>query len=99
MTAIATSALTDHSGTITLGGTAQTAAGANGGRQYLLLQNNSDTTMWVNIGVTAVATQPSIQVVAGASLEFAGPSTGVVPTGLISVIGATTGKTFTLKTA
>jgi hypothetical protein len=99
MAAIPVAALTDGSGTITSGGAAQTAAPANPGRQYLLLQNVSDTTMWVNIGVTAVANQPSIQVVAGAALEFSAGGTGVVPTGLISVIGATTGKAFTLKTA
>lgn len=90
--------LDDKSGTITAGGTAQTAAAAKAYRKYLLIQNISDTTMWVNFGITAVANQPSIQLVAGASLELGG-NTGVCPNGLISVIGATTGKAFVIKEA
>lgn len=90
--------LIDASGTITSGGTAQTAAAARQDRRYLLLQNCSDTDMWVNFGTTAVATQPSIKVVAGASIEFSAAQ-GVCPRGLVSVIGAVTGKIFTLKEA
>lgn len=90
--------LFDSSGTITTGGTAQQAAAARSNRQYVLIQNVSDTTMWVNFGVVAVANQPSIQLVAGASLELGG-HTGVVPDEYISVIGATTGKAFVIKEA
>lgn len=84
----------DRSGTITSGGAAQTAAAANTTRSYLLIQNVSDTDMWVNFGVTAVANQPSILIVAGGSYEN---PPHWCPTGLISVIGATTGKAFTIK--
>lgn len=99
----------DASGTITLGGTAQTALVAvasqtatttqlvGGGRvrNGLMIQNNSDTTMWFNENTTAVQSQPSIQIVAGATFIVTSPDP--VPQGLISVIGATTAKTFTLK--
>ena len=102
MSAFPVAALTDGSGTIALGGSSQAAALANPGRQYLFFQNVSSATLWVDIGplpLVATQNQPSIQVIAGASLEFSGPSTGVVPTGRILVIGATTGQAFTLKTA
>ena len=87
---------TDRSGSITAGGTAQTAAAANPARRYIVLQNTSDTVMWYNFGVTAVASQPSFSLAAGARVEFAGP---LIPTALLSVIGATTGKIFTCKEA
>jgi len=90
------SALTDRSGTITSGGSAQTIAAANASRKYLLFQNNSDIDMWINFGVTAVANQPSIKIVAGGYYE--NPA-HFCPSGLVSVIGATTGKTFTCKEA
>ena len=90
--------LFDRSGTITSGGTAQTAAPAMSGRRYLLVQNVSDTTMWVDFGTAAVANQPSIQLVAGASLELGG-HTGVCPDEYISVIGATTAKAYVIKEA
>lgn len=91
---VAQGAPTDRSGTITTGGTAQTAANALATRRYFFLQNNSDTGLWFNYGVTAVAAQPSIYLAPGASYE--NPAHWC-PSGLISVIGATTGKTFTMK--
>jgi hypothetical protein len=87
---------TDKSGTITSGGAAQTAAAENTARRYLFIQNNSDTNMWFNVGTTAVANQPSILLIPNASITYSPP---LVPTGLVSVIGATTGKTFTCKEA
>ncbi len=89
-------ALTDRSGAITSGGTAQQVAAANASRRYFLFQNNSDTDCWINFGVTAVASQPSIKIVAGGSYEN---PPHFCPTGLISVIGGTTGKTFTAEEA
>lgn len=88
--------LTDRSGTITAGGTAQTAAAANLARRYLVLQNVSDTIMWYNFGATAVANQPSFSLPAGARVEWSGQ---FIPTGAISVIGGTTGRAFTCKEA
>lgn len=90
---------TDGSGSIAVGGTAQDALGANGGRNYLLLQNLAAENLFVNFGVTAVLDQPSIRLQPGDVLEFGAQSSGMVPTGRISVIAATTGSKFVLKTA
>ena len=78
--------------TITTGGTAQTISAANPARSILHIQNTSDTTMWVNFGATA-ATDLGISIAAAAS--YTTPP-NFCPTGLISVIGATTGKKFSL---
>lgn len=91
--------LIDGSGTITAGATAQQVFTQNTGRQYLLIQNISTGDLWVNFGVTAVQLQPSIKLVAGASVEFSSAGTGVVPTALVSIIGATTGQAFVAKQA
>lgn len=89
-------ALIDSSGAITLGGTAETIESAGRVRKYFMFQNISDTTMWINFGTTAVADEPSISVVAGATLVFEG---SFVPTGSVSVMCATTGKKFVCKEA
>lgn len=88
--------LIDKSGTIAAGGTAQVVAAARPGRAYLFIQNVSDSDMWVNFGATAVAAQPSIKLVAGASFVM---EAGIVCDQAISVICATTGKAFTAKEA
>lgn len=92
------SALTDASGTITSGGVAQLLMAANASRKYLLVQNQSNDPLWINFdGTDAVAGQPSLQIPAnGGSYERAA---GFVPTGAISIIGATTGDAFTTKQA
>lgn len=99
MGAIGAGALIDGSGTITAGGTAQDVFDENKGRQYLLIQNVSDEDLWINFGIDAVASQPSIKIVANGSAEWSEAGTGVVPTALMSIIGATTGKAFTAKEA
>ncbi len=86
--------LTDRSGTITLGGTAQTIMASNATRKYLFIQNTSDTTMWCNFTTTAVATQPSFNLSPGAVFVMEGTA---VSTELVSCIGATTAKIFTAK--
>lgn len=88
-------ALTDRSGTITTGGTAQTAAAANTARKHLFIQNPSTApgSLWFSTTGTAVQASPSIELVPGASYE-----TGTfVPTGVVSVIAATTGHAFTAR--
>lgn len=93
--ATAQGSLTNRSGTIAAGGTAQQAMAANTARRYLLFVNVSDTDMWINLGATAVANQPSILVKAGGgSFVMEG---SFVSTELVSVICATTGKAFTAK--
>ena len=85
--------LTNRSGTITLGGTAQSFATAKGDRKYLFIQNpstNSDS-LWLNWrGGTAVVGQPSVELPVGAVII----ATDDVPRGAISIIGATTGMSF-----
>lgn len=88
------STLTDCSGSITSGGTAQSLVASNSTRKYLFIQNSSDTTMWINFTTTAVANQPSIQLTAGSSFVMEGM---FVSTEAVSTIGATTGKVYTCK--
>jgi hypothetical protein len=84
---------TDRSGTLTTGGAAQQIAAANSSRKQFFFQNLSNATMWVNFGTAAVQGEPSIAVLPNYSLSF----DGVVDTGLVSVIGATTGQAWTAK--
>jgi hypothetical protein len=100
---VSSGTITDRSGTITSGGTAQQAAAANASRRYLFIQNPGapgqfDTApavpLWVNFGVTAVAAQPSIRINAGQTLVFDGR---FVPVGTVSVIAATTSTPFVIK--
>lgn len=99
MGAIGSGALGDGSGTITAGGTSQEVFPADTGRQYLLIQNVSAGDLWINFGIAAVVSQPSIKLAAGAAIEFSAAGTGVVPTSTINIIGATTGQAFTAKEA
>ncbi len=90
----ATGTLTDISGTITTGGTAQTLAAANANRKYLLIQNNSSAALWFNFTATAVTSEPSLQLAVGGSFVM---ETGLISTEAISIIGATTGQAFSAK--
>lgn len=93
----ATGTLTDGSGTITTGGTAQLVFAANPNRRYLLIQNQSSGVLWFNWTATAVEGQPSAQLAAnGGSFVM---ESGFVSTEAISIIGATTGQAFTAKQA
>lgn len=88
-------ALTNRSGTITAGGTAQAAVAANTSRNYLLIRNPIDATeaLWINLTGTATAASPSLRLDAGDILTFEG---SFVPTNAVSVIAATTGHAFTI---
>jgi hypothetical protein len=93
--AVSGQAITDRSGTITAGSTSQQVAAANTARRYFVFQNHSDTDMWINFGVTAVATQPSVKIFAGGGAY----EPLVAPTEAVHVICATSGKAFTCKEA
>jgi hypothetical protein len=80
--------------TITAGATAQDVFDVFPLRQALFFQNHSDTDMWINFDITAVAAQPSIKILAGTGLVLEGSE---VSGGKVSVICATTGKAFTAK--
>lgn len=84
----------DRSGTIAAAATSQTVMAENPSRAYLLFQNISDTTMWVNFGSAAAADSTSIQVLAGGAITF---NSGWVPTDAVNVLCATDTKAFVAK--
>ncbi len=86
--------LTNRSGSITTGGTAQQLMAANSSRKYLFVQNISSGDLWINFTTTAVQDQPSLKLASGASFFMEGT---FVSTELISIIGATTGQKFVAK--
>lgn len=87
-------ALTDRSGSITTGGTAQQMMAANSSRRYLMIQNASVGALWINFTSAAVQDTPSIQIAAGGNFIL---ETGFVSTEAVSVIGATTGQKWAAK--
>lgn len=96
-------AFTDNSGTVTAGGTSQQAAAANAGRKYLLIQNQSTDTLYVNFGTAAVVGQPSIALVPASGSGLGGGSlvfeSSFVPNGTINILGASTGSKYLIKQA
>jgi hypothetical protein len=81
----------DHSGSITTGGLAQTVMAANPVRRSLFFQNVSEQELWVNAkGGTAAVGEPNIRLNPFMAYE----PTGNIPTGAVSVFGATTGQQF-----
>lgn len=86
--------LTDYSGSITTGGTAQTPLPANSNRVYLLIQNTSTDDLYFNFTATAITDSPSVLLKSGEALVM---ESTFVSTEAISIIGATTGQTFTIK--
>jgi hypothetical protein len=87
-------AVTDHSGTITTGGTAQGLMPANATRKYLVIQNISGGDLWFNFTTTAVLNEPSFKLTAGSSFTM---EDAFVSNEALSIIGATTGQAFTAK--
>lgn len=89
-------ALTNRSGTITAGATAQSMMSANAARRYLLIQNptTGSESFWINFTTTAVQSQPSIEVAPGVTFIWEGT---FIPTEAISVIASTTATPFIAK--
>lgn len=87
--------LTDRSGTLTTGGTAQQIAPVNTIRLGWSVYNlHATSDLWVNTLTTAVQSQPSLRIPAGAMYETPPGGQG---TGAISVVGPTTGQAFTAR--
>lgn len=88
--------LTDRSGSVTTGGTAQNAAAALTTRKYLYLENpyTATETLWFSTTATAVADSPSIALQPGDTWEN---PPHFCPTGAVSVIAATTGHKWTAR--
>lgn len=87
-------ALTDRSGTITTGGTSQQIMAANANRRYLAIQNNSSGDLWFNFNAASTIGEPSFRLTAGSSFVM---ESGFISTDSVTIIGATTGQTFTAK--
>lgn len=85
---------TDKSGTITTGGTAQTAIALNANRRAFWIQNLSSGDLWISDVGTATAASPSLKIVAGGLYES---MPGNCPTSAISIIGATTSQAFAAR--
>lgn len=89
-TSTALPAGTDRSGTIAAGGTAQTLAPSNTSRLSLTGQNTSTGNLGINeIGGTAAIGSPGTYTIA------AGQAFSVATNRAISIVGATTGQSFT----
>lgn len=88
-----TNTLTNDSGTIATGGTAQTLSAARG-RRYLFIQNVSTGNLYINFTSAASAAAGSILLTPNATFVQEGT---FVSSELISIFGATTGQAFTAK--
>ncbi|WP_031431822.1 hypothetical protein [Methylomicrobium agile] len=82
------------SGTITTGGTAQQLAASNLNRRGWSLRNNSEGSLWVSDVGTADYSKDSLEIKPGELYEtpYGGQSSGA-----ISIIGQTTGQSFTAR--
>jgi hypothetical protein len=87
-------ALTDKSGTVTSGGTAQTLMAANVYRVGFWVQNQSTGDLYISDLGTAAASQPSLKLSPGDYYEA--PMNGI-PRTAISIYGATTGQAFAAR--
>jgi len=87
-------ALTNRSGSITTGGTSQQLAAANTTRRYLFIQNIATEDLWSNVGVAAVADQPSVKLTPGDAFVMEGL---FIDNEAVHIIGATTGSKFVAK--
>ncbi len=87
--------LIDRSGVILVAGVPQQVLSSRIGRNYLLVQNNSDTDMWFNFGEPAALSQPSI-LLPGRGCAFIMEG-AVVSTQTVSIICAVANKSYTVK--
>ncbi len=88
---------TNIGGSLTTGGSAQNAAAANAARTGWWIQNlHPSSDLWVSTLATAVQSQPSIRIRPGELYEAPPWAVG---TGAISVIGPTTGQTWSGREA
>lgn len=88
-------ALTDISGTLTTGATSEEIAAANPSRRYLFIQNlHATEDLWINFGVAAVQSQPSIKLPGGGSFVM---EAGFCSTQAVHVIATTIAHAWTAK--
>lgn len=84
--------LQNRSGTIVTPNVSQQVMAANPARQYLSIENVSDTVMWMNFTTVANADQPSIQLFPGSSFPMEGE---FVTSESVNIICETSGKAYT----
>jgi hypothetical protein len=85
--------LVDYSGAITAGGTSQQLMAGNPQRCYWQIQNlHASAMLWLNYDAAATAGPGSVRVGPG---EMFTPD--FISTGVINILGDTTGSTFTCK--
>ena len=87
-------AITDRSGSVTLGGTAQVLMPANSQRRGYWVQNVSAGDLWITAIGTAAASQPGIKISPNSLYEV---NAGTTPTTAVSIFGATTGLQFSAR--
>lgn len=97
LTALAGNIPIDGGGTITTGGTSQVVFAANESRRSFEFQNTSDTVMYLDFGQAATNTLTKSYTIAPGGF-YVHPS-NLCYTTSITVLCATTGKTFTAKQA
>lgn len=86
-------------GNIVAASTAQTAISKNDSRVYILIQNVSDTDMWIDFGQDAVEGAGSIKIVPNGHYELGTQAGGYINTEYVSIICSTINKPFTIKEA
>ncbi|MGE0022118.1 MAG: hypothetical protein AB7S70_00615 [Hyphomicrobium sp.] len=84
----------DRSGAIAAAGRPQAVAGHNLGRRGFMIQNLSDGALWFDTLAAAVAGAPSFRLAPGAIYETPAHA---VPSGVISILGGTTGQAFAAR--
>ena len=86
---------TNRSGTIAIASLAQEVMPANLNRKYLIVQNVSANTLWINFNTDANEDQPSMQLLANGG-SFVMEASAIV-TDSVSIIGGTVGQSYTAK--
>jgi hypothetical protein len=89
----------DYSSTIAVLNTSQQIITANSNRRYLLIQNISDTDMYINFGGLATIGIGSIKLVPNGHYELSSVTGGYINTESIDIICSVAGKEFTAKEA
>ena len=87
------------SGTIAVANTSQEVFNSFSGRSYLLIQNISDTDMYINFGSPANIGAGSIKLVPNGNYELSTALAGFINTQAINIICSVAGKEFTAKAA
>lgn len=87
---------TDASGSITIGGTAQEMIAADAtGYRFSIRNHHASESLWFNeLGDTAIVGQPSQEIPAKGYYET---PAGMLVVSAVSIIGATTGQSFTAR--